>query len=126
MIWLGIDTSNSPLSVAIVQNGVVLAEENTSMAINHSLRAMSAISELFEKVGMVPAEIDAIAVSESETDIANLDEEISRLQNELENPVHADDHIKLMAIQAEIDILQTKHDTVAENWLDLQEELESL
>lgn len=64
MIWLGIDTSNTPLSVAIVQNGVVLAEENTSMAVNHSLRAMSAISELFEKVGMVPAEIDAIAVSE--------------------------------------------------------------
>ena len=34
------------------------------MAINHSLRAMPAIEELFEKVGIVPADIDAIAVSE--------------------------------------------------------------
>ena len=64
MIWLGIDTSNTPLSVAIVRNGVVLAEENTSMPVNHSLRAMSAISEIFDKVGMTPSDIDAIAVSE--------------------------------------------------------------
>lgn len=64
MIWLGIDTANTPLSVAIVKDGQVLAEENASMAINHSLRAMPAIEELFVKVGMNPADIDAIAVSE--------------------------------------------------------------
>lgn len=64
MIWLGIDTANTPLSVAIVKDGQLLAEENTSMAINHSLRAMPAIEELFTKVGIVPADIDAIAVSE--------------------------------------------------------------
>ena len=34
------------------------------MAINHSLRAMPAIDEIFEKVGIAPSEIDAIAVSE--------------------------------------------------------------
>ena len=34
------------------------------MAINHSLRAMPAIEEVFEKVGIVPSDIDAIAVSE--------------------------------------------------------------
>lgn len=64
MIWLGIDTANTPLSVAIVKDGVVLAEENSSMAINHSLRAMPAIEEVFDKVGILPADIDAIAVSE--------------------------------------------------------------
>lgn len=64
MIWLGIDTANTPLSVAIVKDGEVLVEENTSLAINHSLRAMPAIDELFEKVGIAPADIDAIAVSE--------------------------------------------------------------
>ena len=64
MIWLGIDTANTPLSIAIVKDGEILAEENTSMAINHSLRAMPAIEEVFEKVDMVPSEIDAIAVSE--------------------------------------------------------------
>lgn len=64
MIWLGIDTANTPLSVAIVKDGQLLAEENAAMAINHSLRAMPAIEELFNKVGMSPADVDAIAVSE--------------------------------------------------------------
>ena len=64
MIWLGIDTANTPLSIAIVKDGELLAEENTSMAVNHSLRAMPAIEEIFKKVGINPAEIDAIAVSE--------------------------------------------------------------
>lgn len=64
MIWLGIDTANTPLSVAIVKDGVVLAEENTSIAVNHSLRAMPAIAEIVEKAGIVPADIDKIAVSE--------------------------------------------------------------
>lgn len=64
MIWLGIDTANTPLSVAIVKDGQLLAEENTSMAINHSLRAMPAIEEIFSKVNLTPSDIDAIAVSE--------------------------------------------------------------
>lgn len=64
MIWLGIDTANTPLSVAIVKDGTVLAEVNSSMAVNHSLRAMSTIEELFATVQMQPKEIDAIAVSE--------------------------------------------------------------
>ncbi|AOV06680.1 tRNA (adenosine(37)-N6)-threonylcarbamoyltransferase complex dimerization subunit type 1 TsaB [Sporosarcina ureilytica] len=64
MIWLGIDTSNTPLSVAIVKDGQVLTEENTSMPVNHSLRAMPAIEEVFTKANLSPADIDAIAVSE--------------------------------------------------------------
>lgn len=64
MIWLGIDTANTPLSVAIVKDGTVLAEVNSSMAVNHSLRAMSTIEELFATVQLQPNEIDAIAVSE--------------------------------------------------------------
>lgn len=64
MIWLGIDTANTPLSVALVKDGEVLIEENTSLAINHSLRAMPAIDEIFQKVGISPSDIDAITVSE--------------------------------------------------------------
>lgn len=66
------------------------------------------------------------SITEIETNIAALDEEIARLQTELENPDYADDHVKLMDIQAEIDARQTTHDTATENWLELQEELESL
>lgn len=64
MIWLGIDTANTPLSIAIVKDGVLLVEETSAMAVNHSLRAMPAIEELLTKAGLVPADIDAIAVSE--------------------------------------------------------------
>lgn len=64
MIWLGIDTANTPLSIAIVKDGEILIEENSSMAINHSLRAMPAIEEVFKKAGMAPSDITAIAVSE--------------------------------------------------------------
>ena len=56
--------ANTPLSIAIVKDGELLVEENSSMAINHSLRAMPAIEEIFTKVGMTPTDIDAIAVSE--------------------------------------------------------------
>lgn len=64
MIWLGIDTANTPLSVAIVKDGLILAEVNSSMSVNHSLRAMPVIEELFATVQMQPKNIDAIAVSE--------------------------------------------------------------
>lgn len=64
MIWLGIDTANTPLSVAIVKDGKIITEENTSAPINHSLRAMPAIEEAFERAKLTPADIDAIAVAE--------------------------------------------------------------
>lgn len=65
-------------------------------------------------------------IAELETKIASLDNSIASYQNELSNPDYADDHIKLMEIQAEIDKLQSDHDEIAENWLELQEELETL
>lgn len=64
MIWLGIDTANKPLSIAIVKDDELLLEVNHSLPVNHSLGAMPAIEEAFSKVGMTPAMIDAIAVSE--------------------------------------------------------------
>jgi tRNA threonylcarbamoyladenosine biosynthesis protein TsaB len=64
MIWLGIDTANAPLSVAIVKDGKTLAEIKQNIRLTHSVGAMPAIEELFTRVNMKPAEIDAIAVSE--------------------------------------------------------------
>ncbi|WP_303965107.1 tRNA (adenosine(37)-N6)-threonylcarbamoyltransferase complex dimerization subunit type 1 TsaB [Sporosarcina ureae] len=64
MIWLGIDTANSPLSVVIVKDDVLLIEESSMMKINHSLRAMPAVEEACRKADITPSEIDAIAVSE--------------------------------------------------------------
>lgn len=65
------------------------------------------------------------AIAELEKEIESLDEEIVQHQTELSNPDYADDHVKLMEIQAEIDKRQDNHDEKANRWLELQEELES-
>ena len=64
MIWLGIETANAPLSVAIVRDGKVVAEAVQHIKLTHSVGAMPAIEEVMNKAGITPADIDAIAVSE--------------------------------------------------------------
>lgn len=64
MIWLGIDTSHTPLAVAIVKDDQVLAEYKSSLKITHSIGAMPAIEELLKKADIKPSDIDAIAVAE--------------------------------------------------------------
>lgn len=64
MIWLGIDTANSPLSVAVVKDGVVIAEEVMNIKLNHSIGAMPAIETILHKASIKPVELGAIAVSE--------------------------------------------------------------
>lgn len=64
MIWLGIEIANAPLSIALVQDGKVIAEVVQHIKITHSAGAMPAIEELCVKASIKPAEIDAIAVSE--------------------------------------------------------------
>jgi tRNA threonylcarbamoyladenosine biosynthesis protein TsaB len=63
MIWLGIDTSQTPLSVAVVKDDQVLAEYKSSIKITHSIGTMPAIEELLKKVDIQPSELDAIAVA---------------------------------------------------------------
>lgn len=64
MIWLGIDTSNSPLAVAIVKDGQVVAEDVTNVKLNHSAGAMLTIERVFKRVELTPQDVNAIAVSE--------------------------------------------------------------
>lgn len=64
MIWLGIETANTPLSVAVVKDGKVVAEMIQNIKLTHSAGAMPAIEEILARVGMKPNELDAIAVSE--------------------------------------------------------------
>lgn len=66
------------------------------------------------------------AIDELEKEMAQLDKEIASTQQQLSIPEFADDHIKLMEIQAAIDAVQIVHDEKAEEWLALQEELENL
>lgn len=64
MLWLGIDTSNGPLSVALVRDGQVVIEETTTIPVRHSLRAMPVIERLMKEAKVEPKALDAIAVSE--------------------------------------------------------------
>lgn len=66
------------------------------------------------------------AIEQTELKMAELDEQIASLQDELIKPEYADDHVKLMELQADIDSLQETHDTHAEDWLMMQEELETV
>ncbi|QDQ01112.1 tRNA (adenosine(37)-N6)-threonylcarbamoyltransferase complex dimerization subunit type 1 TsaB [Lysinibacillus fusiformis] len=64
MIWLGIETANAPLSVAVVKDGKVVAEIIQNIKLTHSAGAMPAIENILENAGIKPNELDAIAVSE--------------------------------------------------------------
>lgn len=64
MIWLGIETSSMPLSIALMRDNDILVELNEAMNITHSQRAMSAIDEVCQLAQIQPKEIEAIAVSE--------------------------------------------------------------
>lgn len=64
MIWLGIETANGPLSIAVVKEGKVVAEVVQHIKLTHSVGAMPAIEEVMTKAGVTAVEIDAIAVSE--------------------------------------------------------------
>jgi tRNA threonylcarbamoyladenosine biosynthesis protein TsaB len=64
MIWLGIETANTPLSIAIVRDGKVVAEMVQNIKLTHSAGAMPAIEEILARVGLQASDLDAIAVSE--------------------------------------------------------------
>lgn len=64
MIWLGIDTANSPLAIAIIKDRRILTTEVTNIKVNHSAGVMPAIEHIFKKVDISPKEIDAIAISQ--------------------------------------------------------------
>ncbi|MGY3480475.1 MULTISPECIES: tRNA (adenosine(37)-N6)-threonylcarbamoyltransferase complex dimerization subunit type 1 TsaB [Staphylococcus] len=64
MIYLLIDTSNQPLSVAVMQNNEILAEINTNVKQNHSTQLMPAIQQLINKSEIAKEEINAIIVAQ--------------------------------------------------------------
>lgn len=64
MIWLGIDTANTPLSVALVEDGRIICEQTSTFSRTHSIQAMPAIERLLNEAHLRPTDLEAIAVSE--------------------------------------------------------------
>ena len=64
------------------------------------------------------------ALAEAEEEMAALEAEIKCLEDELNLPEHADDHVKLQEIQQQLDEKSALHETSMERWLELQMELD--
>lgn len=63
MIVLAIDTSNQPLSLAVMKDGAVMGEKLINIKRNHSLQAMSAVEELLASLDVAPASLNRIVVA---------------------------------------------------------------
>ncbi|MBB1062946.1 tRNA (adenosine(37)-N6)-threonylcarbamoyltransferase complex dimerization subunit type 1 TsaB [Limosilactobacillus fastidiosus] len=61
---LAIDTSNHPMSVAVVENDQLLATETLNMVRNHSIYLMPVIDKLVKLVKWQPEDIDRIVVAQ--------------------------------------------------------------
>lgn len=61
---LAIDTSNHPMSVAVVADDQLLATTTLNMVRNHSIYLMPAINRLFKLVGWQPADLDRVVVAQ--------------------------------------------------------------
>ena len=60
---LAFDTSNQPLTVAVVENHTILTEQLINIKRNHSIQLMPAIEEALKQANTTLAEIDRIAVA---------------------------------------------------------------
>ncbi len=60
---LAFDTSNQPLSVAIVEDNRILTEQLINMKRNHSIQLMPAIEEALKQTKLTLGEMDYIAVA---------------------------------------------------------------
>lgn len=61
---LAIDTSNHPMSVALVEDDQLKATVTLNMVRNHSIYVLPAINDLFAKVGWQPADVDRVVVAQ--------------------------------------------------------------
>lgn len=61
---LAIDTSNRPLSVALLEGQRLLAEITTTVSKNHSETLMPAIDQIFKQSHISPKEIDRVVVAQ--------------------------------------------------------------
>lgn len=61
---LAIDTSNHPMSVALVEDSQLLATTTLNMVRNHSIYLMPVIDDLCQKVQWQPADLDCVVVAQ--------------------------------------------------------------
>lgn len=60
---LAIDTSNRPLSVAVLEDGNLLSQATCTKSKNHSVNLLPLIDRLMKDAGLEPADLDRIVVA---------------------------------------------------------------
>lgn len=60
---LAIDTSNQPMSIALVEDNTLKATTTLNTVMNHSIYVLPTIDELFKRVDWQPADIDRVVVA---------------------------------------------------------------
>ena len=61
---LAIDSSNHPMSVALVEDDQLLATTTLNMVRNHSIFLLPVIDDLFQKVQWQPQDLDRVVVAQ--------------------------------------------------------------
>jgi len=62
-VWLGIETTTATGGVAVMKNGLLLAEECFPVRATHSEKVLPGIARLIKQAEVIPEEITGIAVS---------------------------------------------------------------
>ncbi len=62
-VWLGIETTTSTGGVAVMKNGLLLAEECFPVRATHSEKVLPGVARLLKQAEVIPEEITGIAVS---------------------------------------------------------------
>ena len=60
---LAIDTSNQPLSVAVLEDGNLLSQATCTKTKNHSVKLLPLIERLMEDARLKPCDLDRIVVA---------------------------------------------------------------
>lgn len=60
---LAIDTSNQPMSIALVEDNELKATTTLNTVLNHSIYVLPTIDELFKRVGWQPTDVDRIVAA---------------------------------------------------------------
>ena len=60
---LAIDTSNHPMSIALVEDDRLMAQTTLNMVRNHSVYVLPTIERLMDDLGWTPADLNRVVVA---------------------------------------------------------------
>ncbi|MDQ0160619.1 tRNA (adenosine(37)-N6)-threonylcarbamoyltransferase complex dimerization subunit type 1 TsaB [Alkalibacillus salilacus] len=99
---LAIDTSNQPMSVAVLKEGILAAELTINMKRNHSIQVMPAVDYVMNQADLKPKDLQLIAIAEGPGSYTGLRIGMSSAKSlawSLDIPIVALSSLKVLAAQ---------------------------